>query len=170
MAYIIKCVSPRVHPRIRGEYIPAHGLHGRFTPAYAGNTSFPSSPERRSGVHPRIRGEYAESCASWRFAAGSPPHTRGIPEHQHGVCGGDRFTPAYAGNTQIEVDAVRRAEVHPRIRGEYLKAGTARVLTAGSPPHTRGIPFPDLFLSLHGRFTPAYAGNTKRRSYGAACN
>ena len=50
--------------------------------------------------------------------------------------------------------------VHPRIRGEYTAHVSSGALSVGSPPHTRGIPFPALFLSLPGRFTPAYAGNT----------
>ena len=70
-----------VHPRIRGEYFdlespqiinsgsPPHTrgilsirgnskIIGRFTPAYAGNTSGAAAPRPEHGVHPRIRGEY----------------------------------------------------------------------------------------------------------------
>ena len=54
--------------------------------------------------------------------------------------------------------------VHPRIRGEYLKAMKKYHECLGSPPHTRGI----LFVMRHADavlgFTPAYAGNTSKRS------
>ena len=73
--------QPRVHPRIRGEYIrlslsmhprvgsPPHtrGIlyksvphlsRVRFTPAYAGNTSVSLTDGQVHWVHPRIRGEY----------------------------------------------------------------------------------------------------------------
>ena len=59
---------------------------------------------------------------------GSPPHTRGI------LHPGDlppfvvRFTPAYAGNTLVDPVNVSPGEVHPRIRGEYLRLSTLMIL------------------------------------------
>jgi len=77
-----------------------------------------------------------------------------------------RFTPAYAGNTFPSFLIGYSLKIHPRIRGEYLLNGVGKGGVCGSPPHTRGIPTEvDGFTSV-GRFTPAYAGNTR----GHACN
>jgi len=75
-----------------------------------------------------------------------------------------RFTPAYAGNTLPSAGFSLRAGVHPRIRGEYWRNVKAENREQGSPPHTRGIPGRLVSGTENGRFTPAYAGNT-RRSY-----
>ena len=114
--------SPQVHPRIRGEYLPAGVLRAqeegspphtrgiqstppaplpptRFTPAYAGNTGQGYSCSAACRVHPRIRGEYNYSGRPPHSAHGSPPHTRGIPMRGRSRTSLDRFTPAYAGNT-----------------------------------------------------------------------
>ena len=51
-------------------------------------------------------------------------------------------------------------QVHPRIRGEYFALSAALAASAGSPPHTRGIPLVSSAIFAALRFTPAYAGNT----------
>ena len=92
--------------------------------------------------------------------AGSPPHTRGIPDKTGVRPVAVRFTPAYAGNTYASRDCFIYCKVHPRIRGEYrLKTGN-EVFGQGSPPHTRGIQGKKAFPSVQKGFTPAYAGNT----------
>jgi len=74
---------------------------------------------------------------------------------------GERFTPAYAGNTS-EGHAVQFCiRVHPRIRGEYASPCMILLMASGSPPHTRGIREEILDRIAAYRFTPAYAGNTQ---------
>ncbi len=93
--------NPRVHPRIRGEYIikrmpdgfvtgsPPHprGIFfwifrwlcaSRFTPASAGNMQNRIHLQAPIKVHPRIRGEYPQTMFGKIGPAGSPPHPRGI--------------------------------------------------------------------------------------------
>ena len=156
-------MSPKVHPRIRGEYqfvfmqqierkgSPPHtrGIQGqgqgckcslRFTPAYAGNTGLMQDSILRPKVHPRIRGEYLEIEKIGKYQAGSPPHTRGIQRREGRAPHTPRFTPAYAGNTVADLRSSDTVKVHPRIRGEYRDYLFATAMTMGSPPHTRGIP------------------------------
>ena len=71
-----------------------------------------------------------------------------------------RFTPAYAGNTTGPAGHALPHRVHPRIRGEYSGVRCLAGSAKGSPPHTRGILILDILAGGHGRFTPAYAGNT----------
>jgi len=134
--------AQKVHPRIRGEYpglyrlchkaggSPPHTrgiqffqrlflVQGRFTPAYAGNTTVDAQAEQGQQVHPRIRGEYQKYYDLHRRLMGSPPHTRGIPGVGEVSLTVDRFTPAYAGNTLTARILLFRRRVHPRIRGEY---------------------------------------------------
>ena len=173
----------RVHPRIRGEYLtgknvfpvfvgsPPHtrgiqqqilacNCHARFTPAYAGNTRTTGSARVFHRVHPRIRGEYFAHNVLRNPYAGSPPHTRGILPSVV-ICDLSlRFTPAYAGNTSRDRPSVPTSQVHPRIRGEYIRSRGCRTGRAGSPPHTRGIPLESRLQIINSWFTPAYAGNT----------
>ena len=77
------------------------------TPAYAGNTSDPSSTIPVFRDRPR---------------AGSPPLARGILDVRTAVYDQKGITPACAGNTyQVYVKA-SMAKDHPRLRGEYVSA------------------------------------------------
>jgi len=94
---------------------------------------------------------------------GSPPHTRGIPLYFGPRVLSCRFTPAYAGNTEHQLNFANLLEVHPRIRGEYKSLHDKYVHGEGSPPHTRGIRHLIESVLHRLRFTPAYAGNTLPR-------
>ena len=131
-----------------------------FTPAYAGNTAKLPPPAHLQQVHPRIRGEYLFVFALPLPLTGSPPHTRGIQGYVHDQSSKPRFTPAYAGNTRLNVLSRAGSQVHPRIRGEYEIYRELRMYKEGSPPHTRGIRELRYYSLSNHRFTPAYAGNT----------
>ena len=69
---------------------------------------------------------------------------------------------ARAGNTFPGRRETPIQTVHPRSRGEHLKAETAVLRDAGSSPLARGTPLrPDVGLCVV-RFIPARAGNTSR--------
>ena len=70
---------------------------------------------------------------------GSPPHPRGIFTRAIEEGGKLRFTPASAGNIRYDALVDIMLEVHPRIRGEYIKRGIMFGWFRGSPPHPRGI-------------------------------
>ena len=55
---------------------------------------------------------------------------------------------------------MKKEEVHPRPRGEYLGIVSICFSLAGSPPPTRGILLEQLMVMIFLRFTPAHAGNT----------
>ena len=131
----------------------------RFTPAYAGNIGRGIQYLIITQVHPRIRGEYTSFTILINHLTGSPPHTRGILLNFYMVTKLIRFTPAYAGNIKTLVPLSTFRQVHPRIRGEYIKILMSSDRLLGSPPHTRGISYYFSFTMVLSGFTPAYAGN-----------
>ena len=114
------------------------------------------------------------------FNTGSPPLARGIQAYEEAQKPYGGITPAYAGNTMRRSTARRPRRDHPRLRGEYSSCRSFAILSLGSPPLARGIPFsraekghslgsPPLMRgifcnfvaeSLDSGITPAYAGNT----------
>ena len=93
-----------VHPRLRGEHDSIEG-------AYFANSG--SSPPTRGTlnlwlilkhvwnlpVHPRLRGEHRVDKAVMGVPLGSSPPTRGTRTVALHCSSGQRFIPAYAGNT-----------------------------------------------------------------------
>ena len=177
----------RDHPRIRGEHVsplkdisisigsPPHTRgtlciqHFRLisvgiTPAYAGNTMYPAFPPYLRRDHPRIRGEHSKMILKIFDVLGSPPHTRGTRLRHFIRRLSHRITPAYAGNTSLYIPCHLLHWDHPRIRGEHHCQAYPESSFEGSPPHTRGTPFTLLSPQNHSGITPAYAGNTVKRS------
>ena len=138
----------------------------RITPACAGKSRGWESRCSRWRDHPRVRGE--KDCASSRgpFVLGSPPRARGkvrvfaIDPPAPGI------TPACAGKSEPSCPRKRRAEDHPRVRGEKLHRLVDAQRKQGSPPRAPGKAQVRLY-GLHAvRITPACAG--KRRRWPAA--
>ncbi len=130
------------HPRLRGEYKErakksrpswgspplARGIRARrreprqrsgITPACAGNTSCSSRNPKLNTDHPRLRGEYEKDVAKKQTNKGSPPLARGIQAARYKITDGHGITPACAGNTFNFLILCRKAQDHPRLRGEY---------------------------------------------------
>ena len=193
--YGARLPHPTAHPRSRGENplrlrssaaaagsSPlTRGKHSRrcrqlldsgLIPAHAGKTTRPAGTRRARRAHPRSRGENENGGKAWNKATGSSPLTRG--KHQVTVLdrGDGRLIPAHAGKTPQRGSRPRRAEAHPRSRGENLNVSVEVVHAGGSSPLTRGKP--------HGRggpagepgLIPAHAGKTspapERRAWGPA--
>ena len=111
-------------------------------------------------VHPRSRGEHSARAVSPLYLNGSSPLARGTHGSSSRSCGGSRFIPARAGNTEPRMlSAVLRA-VHPRSRGEHPWRNAYRRAFTGSSPLARGTLFCDGMGLVAGRFIPARAGNT----------
>ena len=102
-------------------------------------------------------------------AMGSPPRSRGIHRHRHGVRHGPRLTPAFAGNTPLWRNPRYLTRAHPRVRGEYIESKVDVIETSGSPPRSRGIRPPHGHRRVRRRLTPAFAGNTCRGSARRRC-
>ena len=94
------------------------------------------------------------------LSAGSPPHTWGI-HRCHGEYGRrPRFTPTHVGNTTHLTILPTKPSVHPHTRGEYDLEERKLSRSAGSPPHTWGIPAELYAPPAPPRFTPTHVGNT----------
>ncbi len=132
----------------------------RFIPAYAENTVIHSLPYSATWVYPCIRGEHTQRKGGKLSSGGLSPHTRGTLNMPCVVVGGQRFIPAYAGNTQIFKARSYWHWVYPRIRGEHVTGVVVMEYYDGLSPHTRGTPNSRLPTTHFQRFIPAYAGNT----------
>ena len=112
----------------------------RIIPAHAGFTTPPtrSSPKQRD--HPRTRGVYAPVAPRRWYAAGSSPHTRGLPARVIATAG-------FRGD-------------HPRTRGVYRGSRFPAVCQSGSSPHTRGLPMMAVISVMAIGIIPAHAGFT----------
>ena len=116
----------------------------RFIPAGAGN--------RLSCRAPRLRNP------------GSSPRVRGTGIAGHGREAGVRFIPAGAGNRGQSIPTPARAPVHPRGCGEQSTRRSPAPRQSGSSPRVRGTGRFVVVMGQGGRFIPAGAGNSARRS------
>ena len=130
------------------------------TPAYAGNTSDPSSTIPVFRDHPRLRGEYGRLPVPLIVPVGSPPLARGILPAVLFHLGQMRITPACAGNTPAPSLLPLPPEDHPRLRGEYQPVSNQHPPRPGSPPLARGIQAIESGQVKDKGITPACAGNT----------
>ena len=152
-----------VHPRLRGELAVVtaqrivksgsspltrgtrensspHEFHGRFIPAYAGNSVLPAVCMRDRSVHPRLRGELGNAAEAISSVV--------------------RFIPAYAGNSRRQFVKRLNISVHPRLRGELYFSTLCLMQSSGSSPLTRGTQDAQCPRWKQIRFIPAYAGNS----------
>ena len=99
--------------------------------------------------------------------SGSAPHARGTRDQLVERVAHRRFSPACAGNTFTSGRKTGTPAVQPRMRGEHAGVSPAARAFAGSAPHARGTPASGCPRPSQHRFSPACAGNTKRRSSSA---
>ena len=149
-----------VHPRGRGE----HRMHKRNNSGSNG-----SSPRARGtqhsetygilrAVHPRGRGEHLRSIPAADH--GSSPRARGTLRERLDELKAERFIPAGAGNTLGPWCLGCSISVHPRGRGEHVRADQQVDGVIGSSPRARGTRGRLDHTPKLRRFIPAGAGNT----------
>ena len=99
----------------------------------------PTPPSPLGTRKPRTRGVYHAGAPAGPHAAGSSPHTRGLPSPTTQCLPRPRIIPAHAGFTRPAQAGRQRPPDHPRTRGVYsARAGTGPC-ASGSSPHTRGL-------------------------------
>jgi len=113
----------------------------RFIPARAGNTWLLRKLRTPTAVHPRTRGEHVDQDQVFAVLR--------------------RFIPARAGNTKSHTMPCVLIAVHPRTRGEHADVLNDPAIDDGSSPHARGTLEHHPRQSVHSRFIPARAGNTR---------
>ena len=161
---------PPVHPRVGGEhrtilaggillggssprgrgthaFAPPGAVHGRFIPAWAGNTPIRPGPARSATLHPRVGGEHTLDAKTPRLADGSSPRWRGTQFRVDLLLERFRFIPAWAGNTPVPDAGNRSSAVHPRVGGEHSRCVASIRAMAGSSPRGRGTLFSQPFDS-----------------------
>ena len=110
----------------------------RITPAYAGNTNLFYDILHIHRDHPRVCGEHNNCLCYNKQVVGSPPRMRGTPPVIGTFEYTGRITPAYAGNTRVDVTRYTGAKDHPRVCGEHNATVMKPHCMAGSPPRMRG--------------------------------
>ena len=135
----------------------------RLIPARAGNIPLPQPPPSSSSAHPRPCGEHALFNTAPAALLGSSPLAQGTStRHRHSVHR-RRLIPTRAGNIGRTQSCRQRPSIHPRSRGEHLKALIGGMKWCGSSPlarRTRGIL---VHAGGGARLIPARAGNTSMR-------
>ena len=106
-----------------------------------------------------MRGERRDARDDWAFYVGSSPHARVTPVGEFARPEISRFIPACAGNAKNSLSQMTADSVHPRMRGERIRAGMGACRYSGSSPHARGTLFCRQTDSGSFRFIPACAGN-----------
>ena len=156
-------------PLTRGKRVrcPCRAGAARLIPAHAGKTriSRPGPPVTRA--HPRSRGENEVPATTGLTIGGSSPLTRGKRCDQVVDRGGGRLIPAHAGKTPRPRPIARRAQAHPRSRGENLTQSRHFSHWRGSSPLTRGKRIHSAPQRHQERLIPAHAGKTRRQNPGA---
>ena len=99
----------------------------RITPAHAGKSNAKASSRRcTGGSPPHTRGKVRRHVRHTQ-KLGSPPHTRGKVDCDSLFRNADRITPAHAGKSSQNVRLCRKAEDHPRTRGEKAVPRCGRI-------------------------------------------
>ena len=149
-------------PHARGPQLVVYlsQLDKRFIPACAGSTAQPRSGRGRTGVHPRMRGVHDQTDHIVVASQGSSPHARGPRTAPAVRCSPAGFIPACAGSTHLYRSLLRRAEVHPRMRGVHCPRVPLLEWPEGSSPHARGPLISSQASCNPLRFIPACAGST----------
>ena len=157
-------------PLTRGKLAPSYGAfqHVGLIPAHAGKTGTRCGSRQRRQAHPRSRGENGQASDCQILAYGSSPLTRGkraqpLTRSSHG-----RLIPAHAGKTSRGRAPCRRAEAHPRSRGENRPTTRTPRSAVGSSPLTRGKPGAPVGQALATRLIPAHAGKTSSAAISAS--
>ena len=107
-------------PRVRGkpEFMNAHQVEGRITPACAGKTVVIFGLEPPPEDHPRVCGENIPHQLRPACAGGSPPRVRGKRRSMTLRMWRAGITPACAGKTYEGIRHTDVEEDHPRVCGE----------------------------------------------------
>ena len=129
-------------------------------PAYAGSTADGHTGFAIVRDHPRIRGEHVMPSRNVNGVTGSSPHTRGALDLLEILPFDDGIIPAYAGSTRLRPGNVEPHWDHPRIRGEHWRPSSAKRVSVGSSPHTRGARECGESNVAGAGIIPAYAGST----------
>ena len=132
----------------------------RITPACAGNKINYSWIKYRSQDHPRVCEEQFIYAREVVGDQGSPPRVRGTGLSPSGIRLAARITPACAGNSWFVRLCSAGVGDHPRVCGEQASCPSGSLWLKGSPPRVRGTAQARGSWHIHGRITPACAGNS----------
>ena len=114
--------------------------------------------------HPRTRGVYGNEIEAATRAAGSSPHTRGLPGVLRDAHDGTRIIPAHAGFTPRPGRGRAAAGIIPAHAGFTADVREWESFVRDHP-RTRGVYAELLGLGDHGdRIIPAHAGFTRSSS------
>ncbi len=157
-----QCTSTGSPPRVRGEELLPGVEIGNcgITPACAGRSFYPFTPDRLDEDHPRVCGEKREDGPRADLRQGSPPRVRGEVDAETQNAYSGRITPACAGRSATISSMHSKAPDHPRVCGEKRANAFKKTFRIGSPPRVRGEALRAPALPVNLRITPACAGRS----------
>ena len=132
----------------------------RFIPAGAGNTTPGRAFFIPFPVHPCGRREHYRGATNESTENGSSLRAQGTPVHAAKLDSDQRFIPAGAGNTCVQVVGLTATPVHPCGRREHLMAKVGLITAHGSSLRAQGTRIYNAPGYGDQRFIPAGAGNT----------
>ena len=134
----------------------------RFIPTCVGFTKLAQAFSVKLTVHPHMRGVYWSAAQCRGIPIGSSPHAWGLPKTIVYKSQNKRFIPTCVGFTAHGSRIEKFLQVHPHMRGVYVRRHAVNQLDIGSSPHAWGL---RQFLSVPSaplRFIPTCVGFTDR--------
>src|SRR5690606_2384436 len=145
----------------QGALVPTPGRIVRVADQDGARERRGTTARLRQGYQGRLRHSHVRARSTIRRTSRSPPRARGPRRAGHVRNRAHRFTPACAGTSRVEVQALTQDAVHPRVRGDLERDGEAGGDGGGSPPRARGPPGKPRGHQRSARFTPACAGTSR---------
>lgn len=164
MSEAFPLISTGSPPHTRGLQIryQESGAGSGFSPAYTGTTAQLCHYAQPCLVFPAHAGM---TYLVVRTAQPGPVFPRTLRGRKRSKCemrNAKKVSPAHAGTNPRWPARRTGAWVFPRVRGDDTCTTETSFSRLGSPPHTRGRPTAAESHMNNIRFSPAYAGTTKR--------
>ena len=151
-------------PRVRGLHdraVLADSIN-RYNPACAGTTVLCHFSRPPNPIQPRVCGDYSIIIRHFDVVPDTTPRVRGLRRDIDLAVARDRYNPACAGTTQVNLRLAAVLSIQPRVCGDYLRTGEGPMFLDDTTPRVRGLPCAVLVDVAHARYNPACAGTTRQ--------
>ena len=154
--------QPAIHPRVCGDYAQSsrprweaddttprvRGLRdrrqsaiwiSRYNPACAGTTFASLTVRTEISIQPRVCGDYDVIHGRILQAHDTTPRVRGLPMVCRVTRRLNRYNPACAGTTLLDIVTMYMSSIQPRVCGDYPKKRVGSVPELDTTPRVRGL-------------------------------
>ena len=142
-ALILSCVSLSYDttPRVRGlrDRRQSAIWISRYNPACAGTTFASLTVRTEISIQPRVCGDYDVIHGRILQAHDTTPRVRGLPMVCRVTRRLNRYNPACAGTTLLDIVTMYMSSIQPRVCGDYPKKRVGSVPELDTTPRVRGL-------------------------------